>query len=282
MQVFRVAIQTPEAAREEDFTARHPEVRFLFQGITLLGEGKGAMYVRVEGPGLKETLTALPHEPGVNRLEVVKEDTTSATLFLEGRAPPALRRLWDGGLIPQFPIILSAGVARVEFLGDRQRFQKYLTTLREEDHLEPTLLSVHDRVGEPALPLTPHQQEILRGAMRLGYYDYPRRITLTRLAQHLQRSKSTLSAALMRIENSIVQQAGDMMHLTDGIPESGRLQYLTAPPPRTSTSRTYAPPAAPPAPDEPYRTTGFPPPANNGNAASPPLSEEESEERDGY
>jgi predicted DNA binding protein len=52
--------------------------------------------------------------------------------------------------------------------------------------------------------LTPRQRQVFDIAIREGFYDIPRRISLTELAQLLGVAKSTLSAQLQRVESTIV------------------------------------------------------------------------------
>lgn len=54
-------------------------------------------------------------------------------------------------------------------------------------------------------PLTPRQREILLRAVHGGYYEYPRRITLTDLAREIGIAKSTLSESLIMIERTVMQ-----------------------------------------------------------------------------
>ncbi len=51
--------------------------------------------------------------------------------------------------------------------------------------------------------LTPRQRYVFDTAMKEGFYDVPRRITLTELAVVLEVAKSTLSAQLQRIESTV-------------------------------------------------------------------------------
>lgn len=52
--------------------------------------------------------------------------------------------------------------------------------------------------------LTPRQRYVLIRAVEEGYYDYPRRITLSQLAEKIGISKSSLSEILMKIESKVL------------------------------------------------------------------------------
>lgn len=55
-----------------------------------------------------------------------------------------------------------------------------------------------------AVPLTERQEEILAGALELGYFDYPKRIRLSELAQRFHVSKSTVSEVLRKAQTKVV------------------------------------------------------------------------------
>lgn len=54
--------------------------------------------------------------------------------------------------------------------------------------------------------LSPHQREVLKIAYELGYFDFPRRITLRRLAQRLGVKPSTLSETMRRAQSKVVHR----------------------------------------------------------------------------
>ena len=57
--------------------------------------------------------------------------------------------------------------------------------------------------------LTPRQRLIFDSALNEGYWDTPRRITLSALAELLGLSKSTLSVHLHKIEGVVLNSFAD-------------------------------------------------------------------------
>jgi len=53
--------------------------------------------------------------------------------------------------------------------------------------------------------VTARQEQILRVALEAGYYDYPRKVTLKKLAEKLNISLSTLDEILRRAEKNIIE-----------------------------------------------------------------------------
>ncbi|HTT25710.1 MAG TPA: helix-turn-helix domain-containing protein, partial [Thermoplasmata archaeon] len=64
------------------------------------------------------------------------------------------------------------------------------------------LRKVSPRVRMPVL--TPSQRTLLLQAVAAGYFDVPRRTSLTRLASRLAKSKSTVSEMLAIVEHKLV------------------------------------------------------------------------------
>ena len=59
--------------------------------------------------------------------------------------------------------------------------------------------------------LTERQKEVIRTAFELGYYDFPRKITLTQLSEKLNMSPSALSELLRTAHKKIVPHALDSL-----------------------------------------------------------------------
>ncbi|MEC7280321.1 MAG: helix-turn-helix domain-containing protein, partial [Candidatus Thermoplasmatota archaeon] len=57
--------------------------------------------------------------------------------------------------------------------------------------------------------LTSRQRQIFDAALREGYYDVPRRTSLSKLAAAMDMAKSTLSAMLQRIESRIMNDMAE-------------------------------------------------------------------------
>lgn len=53
--------------------------------------------------------------------------------------------------------------------------------------------------------VTPRQEEVLRKAFEMGYFDFPKRVSVRELARRLQISPSTLGEILQRAEKNIIE-----------------------------------------------------------------------------
>lgn len=97
-----------------------------------------------------------------------------------------------------YPTTLKNGKHRIEFLISEKQLAPLKKTLPE-----CRVLKISDTYKQK-FDLTETQEAIVTKAYSLGYYNYPREVTLTDLAKLLQVSKATLSQTLRSVENKAI------------------------------------------------------------------------------
>ena len=102
-------------------------------------------------------------------------------------------------MIPHTPFEVRDGWVEWTVSCAREKVRDLLSGFDDES-IPYRLLSTR---GVTSRLLTPRQRFVFDSAMKEGYYDVPRRITLTELAVVLNVAKSTLSAQLHRIESTV-------------------------------------------------------------------------------
>lgn len=98
-----------------------------------------------------------------------------------------------------YPTTLTNGKHKIEFLIN----VKQLNGLKQAMP-NCKVLRINDSY-KPKIELTDRQEEIINKAQSLGYFKYPRDVTLTELAKLLKISKATLSQTLRTVENKAIQ-----------------------------------------------------------------------------
>ena len=111
-----------------------------------------------------------------------------------------LKRLEQKKITIFYPTMLKKGIHRIKFLADKKQLESLNEVLSDVRIIKIT--DSEDNKTE----LTEHQKELLWQAYSLGYYKYPRGITLTNLAKLLKISKATLSQTLRIVENKAIKQ----------------------------------------------------------------------------
>lgn len=145
-------------------------------------------------------------------VEVIEAAGDRVLLRIETDACPLVRAIHATGVVPRLPFHVREGSEVWHVDGTREALHGFLQAL-VADGVHPKVVYSGSRAAAPGL--TRRQRDVLRRAVREGYYDYPRRISLTALARKIGVAKSTLSESLVMIERTV-------MHAQTGIVERTR------------------------------------------------------------
>jgi hypothetical protein len=116
-------------------------------------------------------------------------------------------------VLPRVPFAVRDGWAFWEVLGSREVLRR-LTDLVGHRLPGSRVLGVSSTVEDPGWNgLTPSQDRVFQAALRRGYYEHPRRLSLTELSQELGLSKGSLSVMLHRIECRLAKDWEEIRHL---------------------------------------------------------------------
>lgn len=129
------------------------------------------------------------------------------TVLIQFRLPfvPApYRALLTSGNLPQFPYTIEDGWLICELTTSQERLSRFRDEL-EETGFTFEVIRVTQSVNPTEL-LTDRQRRFVSEAIELGYYDTPRRRSLTDVADAVSVSKSTASVVIHRAEETIVKE----------------------------------------------------------------------------
>ena len=114
----------------------------------------------------------------------------------------------ESGVVPSFPLTLERGWLSGELVTSRAQLAAFRTELETGDiPYEVTLIETDGSDLNPLL--TERQREVVDSALDEGYYDYPRKCSLTDLATELDVHKSVVSRILQRAESRVMQAQFD-------------------------------------------------------------------------
>lgn len=138
-------------------------------------------------------------------VEILHSDDETVVVMLEGEPPEGYFVSEDIGYHPTSPVVARDGYLFIEFVMPESKMGDLWQSLDERD-VNYDVLSItegYDVVDS----LTARQREILTVAIERGYYDNPRRCSLTDLADELNVNKSVISGVLHRAEGEIIKDA---------------------------------------------------------------------------
>lgn len=203
MTEARLAIDLPEGVWIADVSRAHPEatVRVL---AAMPDEGVGFGLVRITGPDVESILEGMGAAGDVTSLSVLHRGDRGTVVRFETTQPLLLLSAREAGVPIELPIDVRGGVATVEVTAPRERISELGEQLRAFG-LSFDVEYVHERT-DPERLLSGRQRELLSLAVERGYYETPRRCSLTDLADELGVAKSTASEVLHRAEGAVIER----------------------------------------------------------------------------
>lgn len=198
-----LTIALPEQIWLQQVSAAHPEARLQLLAA-VPGSESGFVLVRLLGAAVPEVIEELDDHPQIIDLSVARRSEAEATVHFETTAPLLLVSS-DAFESPiDLPIDVQNGAATVEATGSREQLAGFAERL-ERMGLQYRIERVQERLHESEV-LSERQLEVVVTAVNEGYYDTPRRCSLTELAAHLEIAKSTCSETLHRAEEAIIKR----------------------------------------------------------------------------
>jgi predicted DNA binding protein len=203
MPQARLRVDLPDGPWIADVSRQHPETRF--EVLTALPEeGQGFGLVRVQSNSIDSVLNAIRDHETIEEASLIQQTDRAATIQIVTTQPMILLAAKRAGIPIEMPVEIQDGTATVDVSAAHDR----LSELGEQFSamgLNFDIEYIQQRLDADQL-LTERQQELLRVAVAEGYYDTPRRCTLTELSEKIDLAKSTCSETLHRTEEIIVKK----------------------------------------------------------------------------
>ena len=198
--VLRVA--TPSQSWCHRTSLVRPDVRLRVMSCMPRSANSFVEVVELRGHRWPEALDEMGKSKGVNQVDVLESSPETAVVRLQLQDEcPLPRILTATGVPPQLPFEVRGGFDHWLVVSRREEAQALLGALRDAG---AQVELVYSGSYAPEKFLTDRQRQVLEAAVAEGYYDYPRRTTLTKLAEKLGVAKSTLSETLMLVERDVI------------------------------------------------------------------------------
>jgi predicted DNA binding protein len=212
MRTLQLTLSTPDGTFHgvgESLAKAEGVVRKFIVGLDRFASGETVMLYRVDGPSKACIESELNSVDLVHEFDVVREGEGTYSVFAHVAPDEPLTSLFElverNALLIDRPITFTDDGVAVDILGTETSLQNAMIEIPEgvDIHIENT--SAH-APGPRTLRthLTTRQQETIRTAMDLGYYETPREVTYEEIAAALDCAPSTANELLRRAEGKLV------------------------------------------------------------------------------
>lgn len=193
LKYIKLQVEIPKSIWIYKISKEFPEEIITLNYSNPLSETKRQVFLStISKKSIKEIYSKLQKEKQIKDLEVFG-DNIKLIFQLN-----FLQKIIHHKLTIIFPVTIHNGYATIEIFANESQvklFEKVFGKIK--------ILKISDEINKKE-NLTLKQKEILETAYMLGYFSYPRKISLTELARHLKISKATLSENLRVAENKII------------------------------------------------------------------------------
>ncbi len=196
---IRIEVRLPEGHWSGDVSRSRPEAVLRIEETMPLGKGRGTARLSTSSNLIDE----LDSHPGLDEVRDLGGNRFEVDIAPGGGG--FIKPLREVGVIPQSPFEVRDGWVDWTIECSAEKSRELVQLLREGD----IPYRVVSTKSSGTRMLTPRQRIIFDTAINEGYWDAPRRITLSALAEILDISKSTLSVHLHKIEGTIINTFSD-------------------------------------------------------------------------
>ncbi|MEE9377089.1 MAG: helix-turn-helix domain-containing protein [Candidatus Lokiarchaeia archaeon] len=199
---IKLKIDIPQDKWLAKFNKKYPELNFYILSKFLIDDKTGLTLYQINGPSVTRFISDFKESSTKISSQILFEGEELVLLNVKVVDPWILNTLVKTELLIIYPILVKEGKIRIKAITDRFKVDHFMTQL-EKKGIKATIKSI-GYYHKSAL-LTSRQNEILNTASKNGYFDIPRRISLSEFAKTLHISKSALSETMRRIYKKLTE-----------------------------------------------------------------------------
>ncbi len=189
-----------------DFTRDHPEATMRVYDSLPIGRRKLLARVVMLGVDSDTVESALRRHPKVKEVLRTGSDSGVDSFVVVLDEPSYLPLLQRFRILRLLPVVVHRGLAQYTVIASQRRLASFVKVLRHRVRSARVESVQAGLAARPAAPvLTRRQLDVFRVAVAEGYYEVPRRASLSDLARRLHRSKASLSELLARVESKLMR-----------------------------------------------------------------------------
>ena len=191
----KLKISVPKSRWLSKLNDKYPELRFHILSTIILEENVGDTLFQIQGPTVKNFISEFNSISEPASFQILYEDKEAVILNVKTKDPWIFNSLVKTDLLIMYPIKISEGQINIEAITTRMKVDNFLLEL-EKKEMKFSIISI-GYYHQSAL-LTKRQKDLLHFVYINGYFEVPRKKSLTKLAKDLNISPSALSETLRR------------------------------------------------------------------------------------
>jgi len=196
-----IEIEIPSDKWLSKLSKKFPNLILTILTMSLIKGNMGNILIRINGLNISPLLSQLESHESIVQFYVVSESENSILLNIKIKNPLMLISTIESEILLKYPVQIQNGWAKWEIYSTREKIHKFFQILKlREINIKLKNIGKH----KEKVVLTPRQTEILNIAINEGYYEIPRKISISGLAEKLNISISTLSETLRRINKKLL------------------------------------------------------------------------------
>lgn len=198
----KLTVEVPGGTWINDVSTAHPGA--VFRVIAALaGDEYGVGVLEIESDDIDTVIQEMKDHPGTLEVDVLQVESGTSLVQFRTKTPLLLFAAYRSGVPVEMPFEIKDGRGSWELSASHETLSRLGEQLREfgisfsVDYVQ--------EIGFHQL-LTDKQQELVLKAVEMGYYDTPRKCSLSELSEEVGLAKSTCSETLHRAEEKIVKE----------------------------------------------------------------------------
>jgi predicted DNA binding protein len=196
-------VSVPEDVWIHELSVTYPDASFQVKA-TVRADKRGIALLEIQSSKPLPILTEIEDRPDIASLDLLWTHDQTAMVQVETTDPRLLFPVMQAGIPVQTPFEVTNGMAIWELAAPGERLSALGSHL-ESAGIDYEIESIHaDPADSGDHLLTERQRELLVTAAEKGYYETPRRTTLTEVSASLGISKATGSEVLHRAEGKVL------------------------------------------------------------------------------
>ena len=193
-QILRIEVRLPDGHWAGEATRDNPSSILQIIETMPLSKGRGTAQISTD----KLLLDQLENLSGIESVNLLGENKATVTIASGGGG--FIKALRVVGVVPRTPFEVIDGWADWTI----QCSSNQVKQLIEQINIDEIPMRLKSTRSSTEKLLTTRQSQIFELAKRKGYWNIPREISITQLAELTGSSKSTISVMLHAIESKIV------------------------------------------------------------------------------